>query len=493
MRYIAALCVLAGLASCSGTNSASADASANIADADLNAPDADPNAPDANPNAPDANPNAPDANPNAPDAAPLNLPRGLTWVRTHPMFISGLNVSVGAPSTTAVTEYFEQFNANAVHLWQTGLPTEMNSWKAANHPAFRFVSWVAADGNSSDSGGVIGGYPANSAGRIGYQIGDEPRTLADAQGMNVGVNAVRAADPDALIIINFSSSAEELTQILAYYPSMDADVVSFDNYSRRSGVYQQMQRFRDLGIANQQPYWCYLSSYIGSGADTPSTESDTRWNAFAHLAWGYTGFTWFVYQLGPPHNTSLAPTLFASDSSYAATKTAQFGYAAQVNLELANLGRAITQLTHKDVRYMAAVSLLQPSNTTGWSPGAGGDSFITKIEPVGSSTQDLIVSFFADDAGEIYVYLLNVNHEGGKFPFNNNNDATIRVTFDFSSSTDPSLSKTAVRSLNQLTGAVEDLALTAAGANQATLEVTLAAGDPVLFKYKTARPFALQQ
>lgn len=477
-----------------GGDDAATDAASPVPDADPNAPDANPNAPDADPNAPDANPDAPDAGPGAADAAPTpDLPRGLAWVRANPMFISGLTVSMPPPDATAVGDYFDVFHANAVHLWQDGLPTEMNGWAAAGHADFRFVSWVRNDGTSPDGGEVIGGYPADSAGRIGYQIGDEPGDLAELAEMDVGVNAVRAADPDALVIVNFSFSADGLSQMLDEYgENMDGDVVSFDTYSFSNNVYDRLRLFRDAGLAHQKPYWCYLRSYADAGSNEWSTESDMRWNAFAHMAFGYTGYTWFVYQLAAPHTDQLAPALFQSPGDFAATKTERYAIAAQINVELKNLGRAITQLTSTDVRYIAAVELLLPAGMTAWSQGAGDNPYITAIAPVGGGFQDVLVGFFDDDQGEKYVMVQNVNHTDGSWPVSSENAATIRVSFDFSSVDDASFDDTAVLLLNKETGAVDTVALTSTGADTADLDLALAAGDAALFKYKSGEPFALQ-
>lgn len=54
-----------------------------------------------------------------------DLSRGLTWVRSNPMFITGLSVSVPEPSPAQVREYFDDFNASAVHLWSNGLPNQI--------------------------------------------------------------------------------------------------------------------------------------------------------------------------------------------------------------------------------------------------------------------------------------------------------------------------------------------------------------------------------
>ena len=55
--------------------------------------------------------------------------RGWDWVRDNEMFISGLTVRMGPPTAAAVERYFDDFNANAVHLWEQGLPTAMNAWR----------------------------------------------------------------------------------------------------------------------------------------------------------------------------------------------------------------------------------------------------------------------------------------------------------------------------------------------------------------------------
>jgi hypothetical protein len=129
----------------------------------------------------------------------------MQWVRDNPMFISGLNVSVGPPSASDVNEYFDTFHANGVYLWSDVLPTEMNAWQAPGRSDFRYVAWVTPNGNSAENAQLLGGYPANAAGRIGYQIDDEPRTMDDLIALQVGIDAVRAHDPAALIIANFKT------------------------------------------------------------------------------------------------------------------------------------------------------------------------------------------------------------------------------------------------------------------------------------------------
>jgi len=205
---------------------------------------------------------------------PDDLGPGLRWVRAHPMFISGLIPSMGAPSPEAADAYFDDFGANAVHLWQRGLPTAMDGWRAAR-PGARFVSWVREDGTSLTNLDVLGGYGADVEGRIGYQVGDEPRNMADLLAIEEGVRAVRERDPNALVIVNFGVADDGagpggggmLDAMLQYTVENDlADVISHDNYSPgRSGHEGLARRILDHG-----------------GGDVDRTDT-SKWSAL-HLA-----------------------------------------------------------------------------------------------------------------------------------------------------------------------------------------------------------------
>jgi len=434
----------------------------------------------------------PDVTDAAEDGIGPDLPRGLAWVRTHPMFLSGLTVQMDPPPASAVNVYFDDLHANAVHLWETGLPTRMDGWREAGHPDFRFVSWVAHNGTSHDGGEVIGGYPADTPGRIGFQIGDEPLTMAELLEMEAGVNAVRAADPNALIFVNFSYRADEIDAMLDYYcHSMDADLVCYDSYSRANVTYGRIEMFRTAALACDMPYWRYLNAYEDAGETDWPSESDMRWNAFVGLVYGYTGHTWFIYQILPAHG--LVPSFFTHAGDFAAPRTQRFDYAAQINIEMMHLGKSITQLNSTDVRYIPALPLTQPEGTRTWSPGAGGDLFITEITPLsGAVFQDVLVGFFNDDSGEKYFMVQNVNHSGGDFPVSSDAAATIHLGFDFGIVTDPAFNRDSLLTLNKLTGSVDTLPLTPAGGDLRSLDVTLAAGDAILLKYNTGAEFAMQ-
>jgi hypothetical protein len=397
---------------------------------------------------------------------------------------------MGAPPAAFVNDYFDVFNANAVHLWQNGLPTEMDGWAAANNPAFRWVSWVLPDGTSMDGHQVAGGYPPNSPGRIGYQICDEPRTWEELYSYEEGFAALRAHDPDGLLILNFTFQAEEIDAFLDYFcAQMDGDVIAYDRYSRSSHVYETMLLFRNKALGCDKPYWRYLNAYMDENLEEEHHESDQRWDAFAGMLFGYTGHTWFLYQVND--NPILNPVVFENKNSFTSPKTAKYAMIAQINVEMANLGRAVTQLTSTDVRYVPTLDIYLPPEMTRWAPGAGGDVYITDIDMAPNQFfLEVLVGHFEDDFGEQYVMVQNVRHEHGSFPIDRSDAGTIRISFDFSSAP-AGFDNTAVLSLNKLTGQVESVPLTSTTGDTGYLDVLLEAGDPFLFKYNNGAPFAL--
>ncbi|MCP4625527.1 MAG: hypothetical protein GY850_18730, partial [bacterium] len=335
--------------------------------------------------------------------------RGTDWVRNNPMFISGLTVSMGEPPVDFVDAYFDDFHATAAHLWADGLPLEADAWAAAEHPDFRFVSWLNNHGDSMENGELLGGYTPNAAGRIGYQIGDEPGlycndlqcAMNNIQEMEVGLDAVRVHDPEALIYLNFLLGiySEELLEY--YCEEMDGDIISYDHYSPKNSTYEALEIFRSAGLRHNKPYWRYLRSFYYQNDPDSISESDMRWNAFSGLVYGYTGHTWFIYNIDP--NNELDPALFSLEDDFLSPTTNLWTIAAQINKEMQNLGRSITQLTSTDVRYIATISDLRPEATSKWRFGAGGDPYIDDIERTEDfSLLDILVGFFQDDAGEHY-------------------------------------------------------------------------------------------
>lgn len=413
-----------------------------------------------------------------------SLGRGLRWTRTEPPFVSGLITTLGPMNRAEVDRYLDDFKASAVHVWQDGLPAEIDSFRATGRPDVRWLAWLLPDGTSQGNGQFMGGYPANAPGRIGFQISDEPRSLTELLALEVGLNRVRAADPDALLVVNFTYHAPDITAQLDYFvTSMDADVVAYDDYRQSWRAYENLARFRQVGLLARKPYWRYLYGFEG-GHGRPHA-SDMRWDAFAGLVYGYTGFTWFLYNVDPVHG--LAPLFFPTPGQLG-TPTPELAIAGQLNQELRTLGRAITQLTSTDVRYQPQFAFIQPPHTSPWTQGAGNDPYLVGVR---STASDLLLGVFADDRGDTYLMVQNVNHRGGSFPTGTTNATSLTLEFDFATAP-TTVDHDAVQTLDRVTGQVSDLPLRPSGNTQRTLTVRLEAGEPVLLKYRTGKPFALR-
>lgn len=418
-------------------------------------------------------------------------PRGLRWVRNNPMFISALNVQMGKPPSGVVNDYYDAFHANAIHLWATGLPNELGGWLGTARSDHRWVSWVKHDGTSADGGKLLGGMSAGAKGRIGYQVGDEPRSWKEYQQMLNGVQAVRSKDPNALVYLNMSYLADDFERMLKdMCNNSDIDLYSYDRYSRSQSEYETLETIREWGLKCDKPYWRYLEAYENKGESDWPTESDMRWDAFVGLVYGFTGHTWFLYQVKPNHD--LRPAFFTKTGDFGASRTKRFGIVAQINEELANYGRVVTRLTSTDVRYIsdAPGGLTQPDGTSDWQKGAGNDPYIVAINASGASVQDVLIGFFHDNYGERYVMFQNVNHSSSSFGVGGDQKATIELTFDFSSAPG-SLDKTKVEWLDPTDGSIDTKALSRAGGNS-KLSVTLDAGNAFLFKYANGKPWAKQ-
>ncbi len=431
---------------------------------------------------------------------PSGLSKGMQWVRSEPMFISGLIPSMGAPSSSFASGYLDDFGANAVHLWQDGLPGEMDAWRDLR-PAVRFVSWVLPDGTpAGPNDQVLGGY-SGEPGRIGYQISDEPRDMADIHAIEAGVAAVRAADPGALVIINFGQVDDHshpgdgglIDDMISYVVDHHlADVLSYDNYSLQNSGYVWLEGFRAAGLAAGLPYWRYLNSYRSSPSDDMPSQADLRWHAMLGVVYGYQGHSWFVYQISAAHG-SLTPVFFETAGDQNAQRTQQFGWAATINAELSYYGRVLTQLTSLGVRHLGTSGLLDIDAVQNYSPDEHIDPYLTTVDItagysfLGNLAQEILIGFFRDDADRRYLVVQNLNRDG-RSTIGNHEDAMVRLTFDFANARS-GLRTDRLERLDGASHSVVPMTLNPAGGSRATLELTIAAGDIAFLRYDDGCPW----
>lgn len=414
-------------------------------------------------------------------------------IRSNPPFVSALMLVDGPPPRVFVDDYFDGFNATVVHFWENGLPHQLAGWNASGRPGLHFFSWLNRDGRSRDGDKVLGAIGANRPGRIGFQIGDEPglqgQGLTDILRFREGVDAVRAADPNALVVMNFALGVKDLSRILDYAGGvMGIDVFSFDRYNLGKSQYQALGQIRRYAQKYNRPYWRYLYSFRTKESGTRLTASDLRWDAMSGLVYGYTGFTWFIYQ---DKRSGIVPAFFRQPGFYGA-KSPLWREAAQINRKLGTYLRVTTKLWSTDVRYRALLPVLQPDGTRPWQPGAGGDPYLTDFRPEDdpeSQGMEILAGFFRDDRSEHYVMLQNVRHTNAGPPNDNEDAGTIRVTLDFTNApTGVDTSRICV--LDPTSGRPMPMAVEKHGRAGGLVRFPLDAGDVVLFKYATGRPFA---
>jgi hypothetical protein len=450
------------------------------------------------------------------------MSRGQEWVRTNPMLISALSASMGAPPRIVLDDYFGPFGATTTMLWQDG-SSEVTGWQpgGASNP---FITWLRSDGTSSvwnpfvsafeSTGEVLGGLGSNHVGRVAYQVGDEAGSITALDHIQTGIEAVRAIDPNALVYTNLSFYVTDPPAVLGHWQNnIDADVLMMSDYFFNELQYTSMEAMRTRALAKGVPFWKYLNAYIGAESDFSlvHTESDLRWQAMVGLVYGYSGFTWFLNQAadGPKHATATqygGSILYADVGDWSSPKTPLWGTVAEINRELGNLGRSMTQLTSTDVRFIKAdhASATQPPLTTPWSPGAGGDPYLTMIGPAdGEAPMDIPVGFFSDVAGQNYVMVQNGRHThsiaADEPPLPGaENPGRIRLEFDFAAAPfeidrgrieylDPADGKVRILNLDE----IAPLEGAEANPDLRYAEPKLDPGEPLLFKYTDTIPFRL--
>ena len=169
---------------------------------------------------------------------------------------------------------------------------------------------------------------------------------------------------------------------------------------------------RKTALEHGVPYWMFIQSFEthGSWDRRLPSESDLRFQMFAPLTYGYTGILYFTYDLA--FERGLIEKNGEPNSLYRA--------AAAANPEVANVGAAIRFLTSTDVRYVAGrhedeagetVPNTLPVDTKAWTPGAGGDEWITHVTVTESGEgKDALLGLFEDDHGDRYFMITNLWH-----------------------------------------------------------------------------------
>ncbi len=454
------------------------------------------------------------------ESAPAFTPSAVTstrakdWLRLHPMPITSLVASVPNPPRSVVDRYLGTFGANAAHLWKDG-PPQVEGW-LGHRRGMGYLTWLENNGNSAvwngsqfvDSGSLVGGLPPNNPGRIGYQVGDEPTSVAMMNEINNGISRVRAHDPEALVFTNLSywvpdpsggDAAGRNAIISAYVGAGDGDLISTGDYNLDIAHYTVLQTFRNAGLAKGVPYWEYLNAYIGPETDCQPTHtrSDLLWQAMAGLTFGYSGHHWFLYQAasaGHPTATQWGGSILNQPTgTWGSSPTPHHQIVSEVNERLANLGKAVTRLTSTDVRFIKGGHPIQPVDVAAWAPGAGGFPHLVNVAPApGQPPLEILLGFFVDEWGTRYMVVQNARHthsvrRGEPSLPGSSDTGVIHLTFDFAGV--PAELADHLRVLRSSDGVRGDLPLENLGGTMRRANIILEAGDAVMVKFAIGKDF----
>lgn len=274
---------------------------------------------------------------------------------------------------------------------------------------------------------------------VGLQYGDEPNDLTDPNRLSDMATKYakwHSRYPNVLAYSNFSLGTGPYTPAeLANYMSVtQPDMIMFDEYPgwRQpekfivSGIgreywYSTMQEYRLAGLAGNDgtgakpiPYGQYLNMIRSSYTPPLPSESYIRLQQNASWAFGYTFVSAYTYN--DLNFTGLYPVLF--DTPGESSPTSAFGYTAEVNRQSRNLGPALVRLVSSDIRIILGrsngTSDSLPTGMVGWAQGAGGDSYITGITPLG---KDLAHPSTTDYSDVLIGYFMPMLTDNSAYPF----------------------------------------------------------------------------
>jgi hypothetical protein len=352
------------------------------------------------------------------------LSRGHKWLRTHPFTIdavrdtsadlktynkvgfSNWNVIIAGDGNRAKTYLSEA--AKSGLKWQVFINITDPDWYRINIPIWRKM------------------YPGN----IGWNIGDEVNYSNNSDApIKIGecIKVAKQLAPDALIYTStFSLDMPGYYDVNDYKNHIDRllsdtqpDVLMFDQYPfYRDGIagnfYMSLSIVREKALAIGIPYWAWLQSHGWTkGPFNQPNESQMRFQAFAALAFGFTGFSYWTYDSAyDPYSASM---LDANGKP-----THMYNSAVRCVPEIRRVGSPIRFLKSTEVKYVAGKktidgqdTIVLPSGVEQWTRSAN-----NLVESIGlqKDSDGLLIGFFKDDNNDNYIMIVNPSCGVGKTP-----------------------------------------------------------------------------
>lgn len=406
---------------------------------------------------------------------------GKRWIRSHPFYISGLTQ---VPDRYEV-EMYKAAGLNTLLAWK---PREglFEKSAAAGIPWHYHIHHTrygeTPDEVVAHAKKLLDKYP----GCTGLMFGDEPnQAIMEKLGETCAV--LRKAFPGKLIYSNafpIGATADDYLGGKApkgygYSDYFDAfarlvggDVVMFDIYPFGAGdghsgeYFLNLEVVRKTGLKYGVPYWVFVQSYQRPGTRRLPSESDLRMQLFSSLAYGFTGISYFTYDVA--FERGLVELSGKPSPIYEP--------AAKANREVANLGRSLRFLISTGVGYVPGrhekdgrtADNPLPSGTTHWQEIKARPARIHDIRLMATGDgKDALVGLFRDDHGKQYFMVVNLWHGAGKSA--SERPQTVSITFEREVKT--------VTRLSRQTGRPEELSV-----QNGTLTLDLPGGTGDLFQ-----------
>jgi len=263
-----------------------------------------------------------------------------------------------------------------------------------------------------------------------------------------------------------------------YVRTLEPDVLCFDIYPfmippegttaefLHTRYFTNMASVRRVALHEKLPYWVCVQAYSheGGGGRRYPSESDFRMQIYTALTFGFTGIIYFTY------DSAYKSGLLDGECD---TPGRMYGYAQEMNAEIARIGGPLRFLTSTGVWYVPGRNALYGPTVDnlvplGMEAFAGHDAISEiRVEEEGVD-QNGLIGFFTDDNGGRYFMLSNMR-QGPELTA-----AAAEATFDISFDAD-------VKQLHRLsreTGEVEGIEL-----REGQARIALPGGTGDLFKF----------
>lgn len=354
-----------------------------------------------------------------------------------------------------------------------------SSWKAIHS-----FYWNDLSDDRVDS--IIKNYVESSADNenvLGYFLSDEPSSL-EFPTLGKAVEAIKKYAPGKLAYINLfpnyastqktgESRVESQLGTKTYREYLERYVneahpqfISYDNYEvqysqnlknkdRAKLYFNNLLIVRQVAIENKLPYWSIMASCRLRPNYAIPTLENMRLQAYAALAAGYDGISWYQYG---PNSYSYNPI------DKAGKKTEVWGYLKKVNHVILTLGPIIKTLKSTGVYFTSNAS----QDIAPVLPG----EVVQSIQ----SGEPMMMGEFESDEGVRYAMLVNLNLQGAvKFTFSTTKAVTAVWAISFSADNGSEVRKKAIPEIKDKEG--QDI-----HGNRIWGDLTLQAGEGILIQ-----------